>query len=129
MNCLVVESSPGVRRAVVRALDGIPGSVIRAVDDPAEATTGPDEIPDLIVLGWSAEDDRGLELLRELRTRTECATTPVVIVSGRTSAADVRRAAEAGATDYVLRPFAPPVLAERLARHAPETGAAEPQAA
>lgn len=58
---------------------------------------------DAILLEWSLPDMNGLELLRELRTRT--LDTPVMVLSARGSVSDRVAALDGGADDYLLKPF------------------------
>lgn len=116
MRCLVVDTSPTVRRAVTRALQRISAGTVLAADDPATALEQVEPPLDLVVIGWSATDDLGLTLLRELRAHPMFAATPTVIVTPRGAHDEVRAAVAAGANDYLLRPILPEALAERLAR-------------
>ncbi len=126
MRCLVVDPSHTIRRGVLRALQGFAQVEVVTRDDLGSALDGVEPPLDLAIVGW-AEDDRALDLVRTLRAQPELDRIPIVIVSARTSHEDVRAARNAGATDYVLRPFTPESLAERLGRHvdpAPEQRAA-----
>jgi len=116
MRCFVVDPSPTIRRGVLRALQSFDKVEVVVSDDPGSALDTIEPPIDLAVVGWS-DDDRALELVRALRAQPELDRIPIVIVSSRSSHEDVRAARTAGATDYVLRPFTPESLAERLARH------------
>jgi DNA-binding response OmpR family regulator len=75
--------------------------------------------PDLLLLDLNLPDAPGLDVLREIRA-TEGATgrydpgLPVIVLSGRTSAADRVRGLQCGADDYVIKPFAIPELVARM---------------
>jgi len=126
VKCLVLESSPGIRRAVVRALRAARPDAVPVCLDPREAMATIDDSVALVVLGWPADDESALARLRELRACPGSSATPVVVVSPRGSREDVNAAAAAGATEYVVRPFDGEALAERLARHLPAPESLEP---
>jgi two-component system phosphate regulon response regulator PhoB len=61
--------------------------------------------PDLIILDCSMPRMGGVEVLRRIRNHQELFSTPVLMLTGRSSAADERIAFEAGATEYLKKPF------------------------
>ena len=76
--------------------------------------------PDLMVLDLGLPDAAGIDVLREIRrgdgpTARFDPDLPVLVLSGRTSEADRLRGFEAGADDYLLKPFHYPELAARVA--------------
>src|SRR5262249_56546531 len=81
--------------------------------------------PDLIVLDLGLPDIDGVEIIRKLRTWTP---VPVIVVSGRAGSADKVLALDAGADDYVSKPFNMEELLARLRavirRHAGASDAA-----
>lgn len=64
----------------------------------------------------------GFELLTQMRERPHWQHVPVIVVSGRTTEADVVCAFELGADDYVRKPFPPHELLARVRRHASSIG-------
>lgn len=58
----------------------------------------------------------GLELVRRLRARPGWETVPVVMLTAKTQERDIVRALDAGANDYILKPFQPNELLARLRR-------------
>jgi DNA-binding response OmpR family regulator len=73
--------------------------------------------PDLMVLDLGLPDASGIDVLREVRGSGERfdPELPVLVLSGRTSEADRLRGFEAGADDYLVKPFHYPELAARVA--------------
>ncbi|MDP9932626.1 response regulator transcription factor [Variovorax paradoxus] len=70
---------------------------------------------DLLVLDWNVPDLDGLQLLAWLRRQRE-STIPVVMLSARNSERDAVCALDAGADDYIVKPFRPLELAARIRR-------------
>jgi two-component system KDP operon response regulator KdpE len=68
-------------------------------------------LPDAIILDLSLPDANGIEVIIELRRRHR---VPIIVLSGRTSACDKIGALDAGADDYVTKPFAMDELLARL---------------
>jgi two-component system OmpR family response regulator len=108
---LVVDDDPVMRDMIVNYLE--------THDMRAVAASGRDEMarhfaagePDLVTLDLRLEQDNGLDLLREIRTRSD---VPVIIVTGgRRDEIDRVVGLELGADDYVIKPFG---LRELLAR-------------
>ncbi len=62
---------------------------------------------DLVLLDNHLPDMRGRDVLRGLRADPETAALPVILVTGDASAADRVAGLDAGATDYVVKPFEP----------------------
>jgi DNA-binding response OmpR family regulator len=56
----------------------------------------------------------GLEVLRAIRANPETAEIPVVLLTARASEADVQEGLDAGAVDYIAKPFSPQELATRV---------------
>jgi two-component system cell cycle response regulator len=61
--------------------------------------------PDLVLLDIVMPKVSGLEVLHDLKARDSCADMPVIMVTAMTDAADVSAALEAGAFDYIRKPF------------------------
>jgi DNA-binding response OmpR family regulator len=73
--------------------------------------------PDLMLLDLGLPDAQGIDVLREIRSSGDRfdPELPVLVLSGRTSEADRLRGFEAGADDYLVKPFHYPELAARVA--------------
>ena len=108
---LIVEDDAGVRRALERGLARV--FEITAVASGDEALRVEDHDIALIDLGLPDRD--GVELCRELRVRHP--DRPIVVVTGRCDELDVVDALEAGADDYVTKPYSLAVLTARVRRH------------
>ena len=124
---LVVEDEAAIRRFVRLAL-GAEGHTVHEADSVArgliEAGT---RRPDLVVLDLGLPDGDGIEVIRGLRSWS---TVPVIVLSARSQEADKIAALDAGADDYLVKPFGAGELLARvraqLRRHGavPQTGEA-----
>jgi DNA-binding response OmpR family regulator len=70
--------------------------------------------PDLAVLDWMMPKSSGLEVLRAIRANPDTAHIPVVLLTARASETDVQEGLDAGADDYIAKPFSPQELAARV---------------
>ncbi|HKJ36484.1 MAG TPA: response regulator transcription factor [Solirubrobacterales bacterium] len=111
MQVMVVDDEPAVRDAVARALK-LEGYDVRTADDGAEALR---ELavaaPDAVVLDVLMPEVDGLEVCRRLRGAGD--RTPVLMLTARDGVSDRVDGLDAGADDYLVKPFA---LEELLAR-------------
>jgi two-component system response regulator MprA len=111
MRILVVDDEPQLRRALERALklEGYEVDVAEDGDRALEAVAG--SPPDAIVLDVLMPRRDGLEVCRALRSRDD--RTPVLMLTARDAVQDRVDGLDAGADDYLVKPFA---LEELLAR-------------
>ena len=70
--------------------------------------------PDLILLDWMLPLLSGIELLRQLRNRTDTREIPVIMMTARGEEGDRLRGLNGGADDYVTKPFSPAELVARI---------------
>jgi response regulator RpfG family c-di-GMP phosphodiesterase len=85
-------------------------------DGTCDAPANLDEVPQLVLLDVCLPDGDGVELCRDLRTRPECAGLPVILISAH-AGEDARVAGlEAGAHDFIAKPFYPRELLAKVYR-------------
>lgn len=120
MRILVVEDDEPLRALIVRGL-AEDGHVVDALGDGRECDAYLEATPyDALLLDLSLPYEDGLSILRRLRARGEA--TPVLLLTARDAADDVVAGLNAGADDYLRKPFAFAELEARLrsiARRAP----------
>lgn len=108
---------------LVRSLLEQEGHIVGALDDGEEvAHVAQRKRPDLLILDCSMPGTSGIEALREVRAATG-GSVPVMMLTGRTARSDEAIAYQAGADDYLRKPFDPDQLLVRVdallsARHA-----------
>ncbi len=113
MKILIVEDDQGISSFLVKGLRS-EGYQTMAVGDVASAklvVTGPDAEIDLVLLDLGLPDAAGSTLLSLMRERGD--TTPVIVLTARGEVSDKVAGLNAGANDYVAKPFA---FEELLAR-------------
>ena len=111
MRILVVDDDAGVRQAVGRALAFEGYEVTQAGDGSEALRLITSERPDAIVLDVVMPEVGGLDVCRELRATGD--DLPILVLTARHSVADRVAGLDAGADDYLVKPFA---LEELLAR-------------
>ncbi len=123
---LVVEDEPPMRR-FLRASLAPHGFRMAEAASAAEATSlATTHNPDLVLLDLGLPDRDGLDVLRTFR---EWSRAPVIVLSARGREADKIEALDAGADDYLTKPFGTGELIARIRvalRHAEESRAATP---
>ncbi len=72
-----------------------------------------EEPPDLLILDWMLPNLSGVEICRRARSRSETRETPIVMLTARDAEEDRVRGLDAGADDYIAKPFS---VTELLAR-------------
>jgi two-component system KDP operon response regulator KdpE len=107
---LVVDDEPQILRALRINLRARKYDVDTAPDGTAALRAASHHHPDLVVLDLGLPDMEGAEVIRGLRGWT---STPIIVLSGRTDSRDKVEALDAGADDYITKPFG---IDELLAR-------------
>ena len=72
------------------------------------------DLPDLVLLDWMIEGTRGIEVCRQLRRDPRTSHVPIIMLTARESEEDRICGIEAGADDYVTKPFSPRELIARV---------------
>ena len=111
---LVVEDERDIAALVAYHLTK-EGYRVRTTGGGAEALEAiAQERPDLIVLDVMLPGFSGLDILDEIRTRSDMADVPIVMLTARREEADRIKGLELGADDYVTKPFSPQELVLRI---------------
>jgi two-component system, OmpR family, phosphate regulon response regulator PhoB len=121
---LVAEDDPDIRYLVAFKLQRSGFAVIEAADTRTALAVASRHRPDLALLDMCPPRMDGLLVCRELRAVSGTAHLPIVIMTARSRPQDREQAYAAGATDYVVKPFSPRELVERV--RAALTGARTP---
>jgi CheY-like chemotaxis protein len=106
---LICDDEPLLRELMRISLE--PDYEFAEAGDGVEAIELAEQIsPDLVLLDVMMPGTNGLAVIEELRSRPDTATTPIVVVSAFATDSDRRAAYEAGATEFVKKPFEPEAL-------------------
>jgi two-component system, OmpR family, KDP operon response regulator KdpE len=108
---LIVDDEPQILRALRINLTARQYDVIVAADGTEALRAAANDHPDLVLLDLGLPDVDGVEVIRKLRTWSP---VPIIVVSGRAGSADKVDALDAGADDYVIKPFNMDELLARL---------------
>ena len=107
---LIVEDEPQIRRFVRMALEGEGWQVHQSETLRRGLIDAGTRTPDLIILDLGLPDGDGLQLIRDVRAWSP---VPIIVLSARIDEADKITALDAGADDYLTKPFG---IGELLAR-------------
>jgi two-component system, OmpR family, KDP operon response regulator KdpE len=111
---LVVEDEAEIRRFVSLSLERDGFEVYEADGVQRGLIEAGTRRPELVVLDLGLPDGDGVELIRDLRTWSD---VPVLVLSARTDEADKFEALDAGADDYLVKPFGASELLARVRAH------------
>jgi len=111
MRILVADDDPQLVRALRITLSAHGYDVVTAADGASAVTTAAQTHPDLVMLDLGMPHLDGVQVIEALRGWT---SAPIIVVSGRTGSADKVDALDAGADDYVTKPFQIDELLARL---------------
>lgn len=113
MKALVVDDSLTIRRIVIKALS------LAGINDTVEAGDGLEAMNainnaqiDLVLLDWNMPKMTGIETLRAIRQSGK--KMPIIMVTTEAEKSRVIEAIKAGANDYLIKPFSPEQLAEKV---------------
>ncbi len=111
---LVVEDEPAIQELVVINLRHAGFLVVRAASaEEAEATIRA-VLPHLVVLDWMLPGQSGVALASKLRADERTRELPIIMLTARAHEEDKVQGLEAGADDYVTKPFSPKELVARV---------------
>jgi DNA-binding response OmpR family regulator len=111
---LVADDDPDILMLVSFRLDRAGYDVIQAQDGEEAVRLAVEHEPDLAVLDVMMPKLDGYEATRKLRSHEATSRLPVILLTARVQEADVARGFEAGADDYVKKPFSPQELGARV---------------
>jgi two-component system phosphate regulon response regulator PhoB len=121
---LIVEDEPAIRELLAINLRHAGFLPVHAPDAASARREIDAALPDLVLLDWMLPDLPGVEFARRLRADPRTRELPVIMLTARSAESDKLGGFDAGADDYVTKPFSPRELVARvralLRRRAPE---------
>ena len=112
--CLVVDDSKVIRKVARHILETLNFQVSEAGDGREALTACLASAPDVILLDWNMPVMSGMDFLRALRDSNIPSRPKVVFCTTENGMAYIRAAIEAGADEYVMKPFDRETLASKL---------------
>lgn len=114
MKFLVVDDSATMRRIVVNSLNRIGFADCLEAGDGTEGLDLFNASVDFVITDWNMPNMSGLEFVKALRSRDDGKRVPILMVTTRSVREDIVQAAQAGVNNYVVKPFTPQVLKEKI---------------
>ncbi|MGG1944427.1 two-component system response regulator KdpE [Trinickia sp. NRRL B-1857] len=114
INVVLIEDERQIRRFVRASLEAEGMHVHDAETGKSGLTEAATRKPDLVIVDLGLPDANGIDVIRELRA---WADIPVIVLSARTQEAEKVAALDAGADDYLTKPFGVPELLARIRAH------------
>jgi len=111
---LVADDEEDIRSLVAFRLRRAGYEVITAADGEEALLLATTRLPDLVVLDMMMPKATGLEVTRSMREHEATKAIPVILLTARAQEGDVISGFEAGADDYVKKPFSPQDLQARV---------------
>ena len=116
MKLLVVDDSSTMRRIIKNTLARLGYKNVLEGADGVEGWEQMDTNPDIdmLITDWNMPEMNGLELVKKVRADERFADTPIIMVTTEGGKAEVITALKAGVNNYIVKPFTPQVLKEKL---------------
>lgn len=114
MRAIVVDDSRAMRAIVGDILRGLGFEVVEAGDGPAALEARRTSDAQLMVLDWHLPGMSGPEIARAVRTEAAWSGTRILMITTEVDPERVREALDAGAQEYLMKPFTPEQMRDKL---------------
>ena len=116
MKLLVVDDSSTMRRIIKNTLQRLGFDDVLEAEHGVEAWQIMERTPGINVLitDWNMPEMNGLDLVRKVRADSKYESMPIIMVTTEGGKAEVITALKAGVNNYIVKPFTPQVLKEKL---------------
>ncbi len=116
MKILVVDDSSTMRRIIKNTLARLGYKDVLEAGDGVEGWAQLDANPDIemLITDWNMPEMNGLELVKKVRADERFEDLPIIMVTTEGGKAEVITALKAGVNNYIVKPFTPQVLKEKL---------------
>jgi len=117
LKLLVVDDSSTMRRIIKNTLSRLGYEDVLEGEDGLQGWTVLNENPEIgmLITDWNMPEMNGLELVKKVRGDTRFSDLPIIMVTTEGGKAEVITALKAGVNNYIVKPFTPQVLKEKLA--------------
>lgn len=114
--CLVVDDSKVIRKVARRILEELGFEVTEAVDGQDALDACIKHAPEAVLLDWNMPVMNGLEFMKALRARTDLDQPVIVFCTTENDISHIRTAIEAGANEYIMKPFDREIIEAKFAQ-------------
>ena len=116
MKLLVVDDSSTMRRIIKNTLARLNYKDVLEGEDGVEGWEVLDKNPDvdMLITDWNMPNMNGLELVKKVRADERFTDLPIIMVTTEGGKTEVITALKAGVNNYIVKPFTPQVLKEKL---------------
>ena len=116
MKLLVVDDSSTMRRIIKNTLQRLGHKDILEGGDGVEGWSALNSYPDIdmLITDWNMPEMNWLELVKKVRADSRFTDLPIIMVTTEGGKAEVITALKAGVNNYIVKPFTPQVLKEKL---------------
>lgn len=115
MKFLVVDDSPTMRRIICNSLRDIGYTELQEAEDGQEALERLNLMPfDFVITDWNMPNMNGLALTKSIRSHPDLDEIPILMITTRGMQEDVIAAMHARVNNYIVKPFTPGVLREKI---------------
>ncbi|MCJ7435526.1 MAG: response regulator [Anaerolineales bacterium] len=111
---LIVEDEPDIRELVAFTLRFAGHEVVAGANGEEAVQLASQEMPDLILMDVRMPRMTGYDACRVMKASPQLKDIPVVFLSAKGQDTEIQTGLEAGAEEYLLKPFAPDQLVERV---------------
>jgi len=111
---LIVEDEPAIAELIAVNLSHAGFLPVRAFQTDQASQLMKEVLPDLVVLDWMLPGKSGVQFAKELRANDRTKDIPIILLTARSEEMDKIAGLEAGADDYVTKPFSPKELVARI---------------
>ena len=111
---LIAEDDSDIRELVTTKLRGAGYRVIAVANGTAALSSIREHLPDVAILDVMMPGTSGLDVIGALRGDPRTAAIPVILLSAKSQEFDVETGIASGAADYIVKPFSPRELVDRV---------------
>ena len=111
---LVVEDEPSIQELIAASLQHAGHRVLRADTAEDAMLLVTETLPDVVLLDWMLPGMSGIQYARSLRSAERTHDLPIIMLTARSEEHDKIAGLEAGADDYLTKPFSPRELLARI---------------
>ncbi|OFW47157.1 MAG: two-component system response regulator [Acidobacteria bacterium RIFCSPLOWO2_12_FULL_67_14b] len=116
MRFLIVDDSSTMRRIIINTLNKLGHSeCLEAANGREGVDRLASSLVDMVITDWNMPEMSGIEFIRALRANDATKKLPVLMVTTNAAEDDIKEALRAGVNNYVVKPFTPDTIKEKIA--------------